>query len=62
MAALPAAALHEVAAWIQRWQPDRQVVPDLARQQIVVADSTDVLFYEADAVRRLVPARSGASS
>lgn len=57
-----AAAWHEVAAWIRRWQPDRQVVADVARQQIVVAGEAGAVFYEADAVRRLVPARNGAPS
>lgn len=54
-ASLPSSAMYEVAAWIQHWQPGSQVAADPARQQIVVADATGVLFYEADAVKRLVP-------
>ena len=53
-------ALHEVAAWIRRWQPDRQIVADLAHHRIVVADESGVLFFEADAVRRLAQTGTGA--
>jgi hypothetical protein len=62
MIPLPSYALHEVAAWIRRWQPEREVVADTAHAQIVVADSTSVLRFDTDAVQRLVPARTGASS
>jgi hypothetical protein len=55
MASLSPAALHEVAAWIQRWQPRAHVTADTPRSQILVADPTGVLFYEADAIKRLVP-------
>ena len=57
MATLPTTAWHEVAAWIQHWQPDRQVVADLARKQILITHSAGVLSYGIDAVERLVLTR-----
>ncbi|SET49561.1 hypothetical protein [Nonomuraea wenchangensis] len=57
MSTLPAAHLHEVAAWMQRWQPDRQVVADTGRSRIVAEVAGAVVVYEADAVRRLIPKR-----
>ncbi|MFI7448107.1 hypothetical protein ACIBQX_11465 [Nonomuraea sp. NPDC049714] len=58
MAALSAAHLHEVAAWMQHWQPTRQVVADAARARIVAESAGGVLVYDADAVRRLILRRS----
>ncbi|MET8985859.1 hypothetical protein ABZW49_10460 [Nonomuraea wenchangensis] len=57
MAALSAAHLHEVAAWMQRWQPDRYLVADPVRSRIVAEVAGAVVVYEAEAVRRLIPKR-----
>ncbi|MGA4989897.1 hypothetical protein [Nonomuraea bangladeshensis] len=57
MPALSSDALFEVAAWMQRWQPDRYLVADPVRSRIVAEVAGAVVVYEAEAVHRLIPKR-----
>jgi hypothetical protein len=55
MAALSAAHLHEVAAWLRRWNEDLVIVETVKpAPRITIQRAHDRLVFDADAVARLV--------